>query len=105
MFGMKKTLELQRWTATTDSIGGQTFTWLTIREIEGTLIPLPAREQMMTGKEDIVADYKFCLDYPLDLTITEKDRFVLGTRTFEVVFCLNPAENDVFLVLGLKEAK
>jgi len=105
MFGKKKELTLQRLTATTNPIGGQTFSWQSIRRIKGALIPLPAREQMMTGKEDVVADYKFCIDYPIGITITEKDRFVLGTRTFEVVFCLNPAENDVFLVLGLKEAK
>jgi len=103
MMGAKTQLVLQQYTEVSDGMGGVTETWQAKRKIKGVLTPLLGNERMITGKEEVFADYRFTMDYPLGLTITEKDRFILKARKFEIILVVNPAQQDIHLEIKLLE--
>ena len=103
MIGPKTTMSLQQYTEVPDGQGGFTFTYQAKRKIKGVLTPLLGNERMITGKETVFADYMFAIDFPLGLTITEKDRFVLGIRKFDISLITDPAEQHRHLEIKLEE--
>ncbi len=103
MIGPKTQLVLQQYTEVADGQGGFTFTYQAKRKIKGVLTPLLGNERMITGKETVFADYMFAMDYPLGLTITEKDRFILGIRKFDILLITDPAEQHRHLEIMLEE--
>ena len=105
MIGPKTTMSLQQYTEVADGQGGFTFTYQAKRKIKGVLTPLLGNERMITGKETVFADYMFAIDYPLGIEITEKDRFILKARIFDIVIIENPAQQDIHLEIKLLEIK
>ena len=103
VMGPKTELVLERKTQTADGQGGYIESWQDLRKIRGILVPLKGLERMITGKTEVFATHKFFMDYPKDLTITEKDRFILGTREFEIKFIADPAEQHIHLEIELWE--
>jgi len=103
VMGPKSTLVLQQYSLVSDGMGGYTDSWQAKRKIKGVLIPLTGDERMITGKTEVFADYKFIIDYPLGLTITEKDRFVLKARVFDISLITDPAEQHRHLEIMLEE--
>ena len=103
MIGPKSVLVLQQWTEVPDGMGGSTWVHQSVRKIKGVLNPLTGDERMITGKVEVFADYMFAIDYPLGLTITEKDRFVLGIRKFDILLITDPAEQHRHLEIMLEE--
>jgi hypothetical protein len=58
----------------------------------------------MALRKAVVNTHKFFMDYRRDITITEKDILVLGTRTFEVTGAgPDPLNQNRFTVLDLWE--
>ncbi len=103
MIGPKTTMSLQQYTEVSDGQGGFTFTYQAKRKIKGVLTPLLGNERMITGKEDVFADYMFAIDFPIGLTITEKDRFILKARKFDIVLVSDPAMVHRHLEIKLLE--
>ena len=103
MIGPKTTMTLQQFTEVADGQGGFTFVYRSVRKIKGVLTPLLGNERMITGKETVFADYMFAIDYPLGLTITEKDRFVLKARKFGISLITDPMEQHRHLEIMLEE--
>lgn len=103
VMGPKTELKLERKTLTADGQGGYTESWQDLRKIKGVLVPLPGNERFITGKVEAYRTHKFFIDYPKDLTITEKDRFILGTRKFDIRFIGDPAEQHIHLEIELSE--
>jgi len=103
VLGPKTELKLERKTLTADGQGGYIESWQQLRKIKGVLVPLKGNERFITGKTELFASHKFFCDYPKDLTITEKDRFTLGTREFEIKFIGDPAEQHIHLEIELLE--
>lgn len=103
MLGPKIQLILQRMTLVDDGMGGKIEKWSSLRKIKGVLVPLKGNERFITGKTEMFASHKFFIDYPKGLTITQKDRFALGARTFEIRFIADPAERHVHLEIDLEE--
>ena len=103
MMGPKTTMVLQRFTEVSDNMGGSTWVHQSYRKIKGVLTPLMGNERMITGKTEVFADYKFIIDFQRGLTITEKDRFVLGIRKFEISLISNPAHQNIHLEIKLLE--
>ncbi len=103
VMGPKTRMVLQRYTEVSDGMGGYTFTYQPYRKIKGVLTPLEGDERLVTGKVEVFADYRFIIDYPRGLTITEKDRFVLGARKFEISLISNSAQQDIYLQIKLLE--
>lgn len=103
MRGPKTELILERKTKTADGQGGYIESWTQLRKIKGVLVPLKGSERMITGKTEVYASHKFFMDYPLDLAITEKDRFTLDSRVFEIRFIADPAERHIHLEIDVEE--
>jgi head-tail adaptor len=101
--GPKTVLTLSRATATADSRGGETFTWSDVKALSGVLSILSDRERMMYGKKAEGAEYKFHLDYQFATTIDTADRFVSGSRIFDIVGRENPMNQNRFMILFLTE--
>ncbi len=103
MIGPKSTMTLQQYTRIPDGMGGFTWVHQSVRKIKGILIPLAGDERLITGKVEVFADFMFAIDYPKGLTITEKDRFVLGIRKFDISLITDPAEQHRHLEIMLEE--
>ena len=103
VYGPKTELILERVTLVDDGQGGTTKVWTALRKIKGVLVPLKGNERFITGKTELFASHKFFCNYPKDLTITEKDRFILGTREFEIKYIGDPAEQHRHLEIELLE--
>tara|TARA_Y100000310_G_scaffold320271_1_gene376564 strand:- start:742 stop:1062 length:321 start_codon:yes stop_codon:yes gene_type:complete len=103
VMGPKSMLVLQQYTEVSDDMGGFTVVYESKRKIKGILTPLLGNERMITGKEEAFADYRFTINYPKGLTITEKDRFIMKARKFEISLVTNPAQQDRTLDIKLLE--
>ncbi len=94
---------LQQWTGVSDGMGGETFVHQSVRKIKGVLTPLTGDERLITGKVEVFADYMFAIDFPKGISITEKDRFVLKARKFDISLITDPAEQHRHLEIMLEE--
>ncbi len=103
MIGPKTVMVLKKWTEVEDGMGGYTWVHQSIRKMKGVLTSLTGNERMITGKEEVFRTHKFMVDYPLGLTITEKDKFVLGIRTFDIQVVANTLEQNIQLQIDLLE--
>lgn len=105
--GPKTTLTLQRVTET-NSAYGTSEAWSYVANIIGVLTGSRMTrnrtiETAKSEKETVFGRYTFYCDYPFGITITEKDRFILGTRTFEIIFVYNPGMKNQYLEIELDE--
>ena len=103
MIGPKTTLTLQQWTQIPDGMGGFTHIHVNKRKMKGVLVSLTGNERYVTGKEEVFRTHRFMVDFPKGLTITEKDRFTLGIRTFDIQVVANTLEQNIQLQLDLLE--
>jgi len=102
--GRKKTLILLQLTDTADGMGGFTRTWAEKRKVEGVFTSLSDKERFyINDKKTVLSNYKFHVDYPIGITITEKDQFKLDTRLFEIVGIDNPGDQNIILTFSLLE--
>ena len=86
MIGKKTTLELRRWTKTSDGMGGYTEVWAGLRKIKGTLSAIRGDERLSSDKLTVIASHNFYIDFPIGLTITAKDIFIKGTTTYKIIY-------------------
>jgi len=103
MLGPKTELVLQKHTLVSDGMGGYTDTWQAKRKMKGVLLSLSGRERFVTGKTEVFRTHKFVVDFPIGISVTEKDKFVLGARTFDIQVVADPAETHRHLEMDLKE--
>lgn len=103
VFGPKTELTLQKYTLVDDGMGGKTETWQSRRKMKGVLISLRGSERFITGKTEVYRTHKFVVDYPIGITVAEKDRFVLGARKFDIQSVADPAEQHIHLEIELLE--
>lgn len=103
MIGPKTELVLQKYTEVSDGMGGFTKVWVSKRKMKGVLISLSGREQFVTGKTEVFRTHKFMVTYPIGITITEKDKFTLGARKFDIQVVVDPVETHRHLEIDLLE--
>ncbi|GAG59618.1 unnamed protein product [marine sediment metagenome] len=89
MIGKKVTMELRRWAETPDGMGGHTFTWAGLRKITDVLSTIRGNERLSADKKTVIASHYFYIDFPIGLTITEKDIFVRGTTEYKIIYVSN----------------
>jgi len=105
--GPKVTLTLQeREETTSDGMGGYTDDWTDVvnGKIRGVLTTVSASERFATDKDTLYITHRFFCNKP-GVTVTEKNRFTYGSRTFDIMFPDDLAEKGAFLEIGLKEIK
>ena len=103
MIGPKTEMVHQQFSEVSNGMGGVTIIYTSKRKIKGVLIPLLGDERHITGKTEVFADYMFAIDFPKGLTITEKDRFVLKARKFDISLITDPMEQHRHLEIMLEE--
>lgn len=112
--GPKTTLTLQRLTQVSDGAGGMTDTWTNVTNglVKGVLTKdryssainvSRGREKNVINQTLVYTSHIFFCDYNADLAITEKDRFVYGSRIFDIAIVRNPGEMNHHLEIGLVE--
>ena len=94
MIGKKVTLELRRKTEVSDGIGGVTTTIAGLRNITGVLSTIRGDERLSADKLIVIADFYWYIDYPIGVTITEKDIFVKGTTEYKIIYINNVGANQ-----------
>ena len=101
--GPKTTLTLSRSTATNDNMGGEIFSWASVRNVEGVFSVLSDRERMMYGKKAEAASHKFTVDHIFGSDILTTDRFTLGSRILDISSRENPMNQNRFAIFLLEE--
>lgn len=104
MIGPKIQLELRRKNIVDDGAGSKTTTWEGKRRVSGTLIEINGDERLSADKLTVIRTHKFYIDFPVGITITEKDRFYYGERIFKIEHIGNIGANrDKELKITLNE--
>ena len=104
MIGPKTQMGLRRYTETPDGLGGFSQNWQGLRKLKGVLSSISGDEKLSQNRESIIQTHNFYIDYPVGATITERDRFVLGTRKFDIIWVENMGANqNKALKVTLKE--
>ncbi|MBA7665565.1 hypothetical protein ES703_73639 [subsurface metagenome] len=101
--GPKTELVLQKYTEVPDGMGGSEWIYQSARKMKGVLISLRGNERFVTGKTEVFRTHKFVVDFPIGITVTEKDRYTLGVRTFDIQVVADPAEQHRHLEIDLLE--
>lgn len=106
MLGPQTTLTLIAPTET-NSAFGTTTTWASEGTISGVLtkhagVRLSYKEKVQEDRLVAISTYTFFCDYPT-LTVTEKKRFSLGTRTFYILNVYSPGNMSHHLEIELQE--
>ncbi|MDP2950168.1 MAG: phage head closure protein [Chloroflexota bacterium] len=79
------TITIERLTRADDGAGGQTETWtIAYADVPARLSERTGREGIMAARESVEADWVLTLPYDQD--ITEADRIIHASLTYEVVF-------------------
>jgi len=103
LIGPKCILVLQKYTKVSDGMGGYTWVYQSVRKMKGVLTSLTGNERYVTGKIEVFRTHRFMVDFPKGVTITEKDRFTLGIRTFDIQVVANTLEQNIQLQIDLLE--
>ena len=82
-------MELRRTYYVSDGIGGYIWKWGGLRNITGVLCDVTGAERLAADKLTVIADLYFYIDYPIGETIIEADRFVIGTKEYNITYIQN----------------
>lgn len=104
--GKKTTLTLQTFTETNTAFG-VTTTWASEGTISGVLtkhsgVRLSYKEVERENKITEIQTLTFFCDCPT-LTVTEKKRFIYGSRIFNILNCYDPGQMHHHLEIELQE--
>ncbi len=104
--GPKTQLTLRRYSESLGPTGATVKVWSNIAYVEGVLHTLSGSERFQALRKAVVNTHIFYVNYRRDITITEKDIFVLGTRTFEITGAgADPMNQSRYLVYDLWEVQ
>ena len=101
--GPKKTLTLSTVSRVDDDMGNDTETWTSGKSMEGVFSVLSDNERSKFGKIGENASHRFTVDYVFCSSVTLKDRFVSGTRIFQIVGKDDPLEMHHSITFLLSE--
>ena len=80
------TVVIWRYTSSSDSMGGVTETWAAAGTVSGRLSPAGRAGQEAIIAERLTAAEPWVITVPQGTTVYERDRMVVGTRTFEIEY-------------------
>lgn len=102
--GEKTIMELRRKTEVSDGMGGFSVTQEGKRYITGVLSTIKGTERYAADKITVAADFYWYIDYPIGVTITEKDIFVKGMTEYKIIYINDMGHvQDKILKITLKE--
>ena len=95
---LRHTVSIQEQTDTSDGMGGFTTSWADISgmdAVKAAIWPLSARESLDAMKLELVVTHKIRIRYRSG--ITEKNRILFGSRTFNIVSLIKNDERNISL--------
>lgn len=101
--GPKTELTYCKLTVGKDALSSRTEDWTPKRKITGVLHVLKGNERLANDKVTVVRTHRFYVDPPLEMTVSEEEKFILGSRTFKIVHILNPLEQSRHYEIDLLE--
>jgi len=87
--GPRVLVSLQQATESKSSSGYVTYTWATICSFRAVVVTMSGSETAKWEKMGVFATHNLFMDKRFDVTITEKDRIVHGSATYEVAYVEN----------------
>jgi head-tail adaptor len=98
---------LQSFTGTSDGQGGSADTVTNVETIKGSLQPMSKDKVIAYGKPTSTPMFIFIVEGKkvdrTTRTITTAQKFLYGTRTFQVLFVANQFESNNILKIDLQE--
>ena len=83
---MPDSVVVHRYTTVSDGMGGNTETWAAVGTVTGRLAPAGRAGAEGIIAERLTAAEPWVVTVPVTTTVYERDRLVVGTRTFEVEY-------------------
>jgi SPP1 family predicted phage head-tail adaptor len=103
VIGKKTKLELRRATEASDGMGGWTVSWEGVRKIKGALVSVSGDERFNQDKSTVIQTHNFFVKNPIGETITEKDKFVSGLVSYDILYVESLGAKENQLKIALKE--
>ena len=98
------TLTHQTYTLTPDGAGGNSVAWSsTATGIEAAVIPLSGQERLQAERLNYEATHAVYMTYASGSSVTTKDRFLFGSRSFAIVDARNIGEANAAFRFLVKE--
>ena len=88
--------------STTNSYGEVINTWSKDRTVAGRIRSLTGNESFVAGSEHQISTHRL---YTNDFNISESNRIIFGSNTFDVIFVKNPMSFDQFCEVDLQLVK
>lgn len=86
-----------------DGLSSRIESWVRKRKIIGVLQVLKGNERLANDKITVVRTHRFYIDPPLEMTVDETEKLMLGSRTFKITHILNPLEQSKHYEIDLLE--
>ena len=83
---MPDTVVIRRYTTASDGMGGLVETWAAVGTVTGRVSPAGRAGAEGIIAERLTASEPYVITIPTGTTVYERDRFVIGTRTFEIEY-------------------
>ena len=100
---MRHYVEIQQATRTNDGEGGVSITWATTVTVAASIDPIRAVQQF--NYKSVNVDATHLIKIRGEITVSEKNRILWGTRVFEILTIENINENGILKVITTKEAR
>lgn len=100
---LRHRVNLQSSSASQNDYGEQTESWTTYTTVWAAIKTLSGRELEHAQQISAEATHRVTARY--NSSVTEENRVIFGSRTFEVVSINNPEERNEYLILLCKEVK
>lgn len=101
--GPKTELIYYKLTVGKDALSSRTESWTKKRKIIGVLQVLKGNERLADDKVTVVRTHRFYIDPPLEMTVSETEKLMLGDRTFKITHILDPFEQGRHYEIDLLE--
>jgi len=98
---MRHRVTIQKPTATTDTGGGSSVSWGTLKEVYADIQPQSGKSMFQHGQEKEKVTHKLIMGYRADMGTNYRIKF--GTRIFNIHSILNEDERSRYLVLQCEE--
>ena len=105
--GARVSVKIQTNTPSSDGMGGRVPSWANTETVSVILQPISGTEAFLQGKDSVIATYRIWMEAKkadrTARTLTEDQRILYGTRTFDILFVANQLEQGGLYIVDLTE--
>jgi len=94
----KQRVSIERYTTTSDGMGGTTQTYSEVGKVWANIIPLSGKKRLEFGKLDSTVTHEILMRYKED--ISDQDRLKYKGKNYTLKFKINEDEENAYLNFG-----